>query len=187
MGLNNTNTLVSENKSTKQVFQSKYEMNNQSKFSKVSKTTLSRNNFQKKDEKQFSLNSKSQLFQTPVSRTYRESYLSNPKVDFIPQNPNFPNHTKKQTLKFPYEKGITPKRNIDHWLEGKGKMYQSSKFSNEQIHKAYEKYVNTSLNGSSSSKDSNIYIYISNPGNLSQKRRLLYHKLTMRRVWLVNI
>ena len=56
------------------------------------------------------------------------------------------------------EKGITSRKNIDHWLEGKGKIYQSNKYSKEQIHEAYEKYVNTSSNGSSSSKDSNILV-----------------------------
>ena len=37
-------------------------------------------------------------------------------------------------------------------------MYQSSKFSKEQIHEAYDKYANPSMNGSSSSKESNITV-----------------------------
>ncbi|CAI9293888.1 unnamed protein product [Lactuca saligna] len=53
---------------------------------------------------------------------------------------------------------MTSRKNIDHWLEGKGKMYQSNTYSKEQIHDAYEKYVNTSSSGRSSSKDSNISV-----------------------------
>ena len=79
-------------------------------------------------------------------------------VDFIPQKPNFPNSTKKQLPKVSFVKVISSRKNIDHWLEGKGKMSQSSKYSKEQIQEVYEKYVNTYSNGSSSSKDSNISI-----------------------------
>ena len=53
---------------------------------------------------------------------------------------------------------MSSRKNIDHWLEGKGKMYQLRKYSEEQIHEAYEKYVNSSSNGSSSSKDSNVSV-----------------------------
>ncbi|KAL7618630.1 hypothetical protein Lser_V15G03678 [Lactuca serriola] len=93
-----------------------------------------------------------------VNTSYVDSYVAKPKVDFVPQKPNFPNYTKKETMRTSREKGIASRKNIDHWLEGKGKIYQSNKYSKEQINEAYEKYVNTSSNGSSSSKDSNISV-----------------------------
>ena len=93
-----------------------------------------------------------------MNTSYAESFINKPKFYFISQKPNFPNNTKKQTLKASHAKGITSRKNIDHWLEGRGKVYQSSKFSEEQIKEAYEKYVNTSSNRRSSSKDLNISI-----------------------------
>ena len=49
-------------------------------------------------------------------------------------------------------------KNIDHWLDGKSKRFQSAKFSQEVIKEEYEKYLNESSNGSSSSQESNISI-----------------------------
>ena len=46
-------------------------------------------------------------------------------------------------------------KNLYHWLEGKGKQYQSWKFSQEEIMIAYEIYLNDLTSGSSSSKESN--------------------------------
>ncbi|XP_052621689.1 uncharacterized protein LOC128127279 [Lactuca sativa] len=48
--------------------------------------------------------------------------------------------------------------NLYHSLEGKGKIYQSGKFSQQQIKDAYEKYVNESSSGRSSSKDSTPFV-----------------------------
>ena len=45
-------------------------------------------------------------------------------------------------------------QNIDHWLKGKGKSYQTGKFSLQQIKNAPEMYLNEISNVSSSSKDS---------------------------------
>lgn len=53
--------------------------------------------------------------------------------------------------------------NIDHWLEGKGKIYQSAKYSQQQIKDAYEKYLNESSCGSSTSKETNLVVQKSRP------------------------
>ena len=47
---------------------------------------------------------------------------------------------------------------LDHWLEGKTKISQSGKFSQQQIKDACEKYVNESLSGSSSAKGSTPFV-----------------------------
>ena len=49
-------------------------------------------------------------------------------------------------------------------------MYQSSKFSKEQIHEAYDKYANPSTNGSSSSKESNILVKVWQPVTKAKRK-----------------
>ena len=74
-------------------------------------------------------------------------------MNFIPQKPNFSNPSTKQPSKVSYTKGCLEMNNTNHWLEGKGKSFQSGKYSHQQIKEAYEKYLNESSNGSFSSKD----------------------------------
>lgn len=143
---------MSESKSPKSIFKIK-----NSSFSKREQVYQPKTN-SKVEAKTTSKFSQRQHFKSTTDTSYAESYVSKPKIDFAPQKPNFPNLTKKQTMEASYEKGIASRKNIDHCLEGKGKIYQSSKYSKDQINEAYEKYVNTSSNGSSSSKDSTILV-----------------------------
>lgn len=69
--------------------------------------------------------------------------------------PHFPNSESKQKFKASLFKGRNNVKNINYWLEGKGKKYQQGKFSEEQIKYSYESYLNESQNGSSSSLESN--------------------------------
>lgn len=94
---------------------------------------------------------------TVFSKQYFEKLNVSAKryMEFKPKEPNFPNPSSKQKSKASYVKGKTDVKNISHWLEGKGKSFQPGKFSQEQIKHAYEKYLNESSNGSSSSKESN--------------------------------
>ncbi|XP_023752546.1 uncharacterized protein LOC111900907 [Lactuca sativa] len=85
--------------------------------------------------------------ETKIDTSYAESFVSKPKIDFVPLKPNFPNHTKKQTLKALHEKGITSRKNIDHWLKGIGKIYQPSKYSKDQINEAYENGCSCHMTG----------------------------------------
>ena len=85
-------------------------------------------------------------------------FCSNSNLDFVPQKPNFPNPSVQHPSKVLYTKGFSQAKNIDHWLEGKGRMYQSRNYSQQQIKDAYEKYVNTSSTGSLSSNDLNVSI-----------------------------
>ncbi|XP_052624916.1 uncharacterized protein LOC128132402 [Lactuca sativa] len=74
-------------------------------------------------------------------------------VNFTPKQPKFPKPAAKQFSKVSCVKGNSYVKNINHWLEGKEKSFQSTQFSQQQIKEAYEKYFNESSNGSSS-KDS---------------------------------
>ena len=57
---------------------------------------------------------------------------------FKPKNPHFPNLDSKQKMKTSFAKGRCDVKNVNHWLERKGKQYQSGKYSQEQIQSAYE-------------------------------------------------
>ena len=48
---------------------------------------------------------------------------------FKPTQPQFSNPVSKQQVKALFSKGKSDVKNINHWLEGKGKPYQSGKFS----------------------------------------------------------
>lgn len=61
---------------------------------------------------------------------------------FEPKNPHFQNHDSKQKMKASFAKGRSDVRNINHWFEGKGKQYQSGKYSQEEIQSTYEMYLN---------------------------------------------
>ena len=156
---------VFKEKSKSQIFEEKSASfsNKNSKVSNGIKSTIPRIFFQKKVGNQTS------KFQNKTS--YHESYLSKPKVDYVPNSAKCYNPLKKQADKVSYAKGITTKRNIDHWLEGKGKIYQSSKFSKEQIHEAYDKYANPSTNGSLSSKESNISVKVWQPVTRAKREK----------------
>ena len=45
------------------------------------------------------------------------------KVTFTPKQPNFPNPPTKQFSKVSYVKGNSNVKNINQWLEGKGKSF----------------------------------------------------------------
>lgn len=70
-------------------------------------------------------------------------------------NPHFTNPESKQKVKISFAKRWNDVKNTNHWLESKAKQYQSGKYSKEKIKIAYECYLNDSLNGSSSSLESN--------------------------------
>ena len=155
------NASFSKTQQSSQSNQTRSEINKQTKFSKVSETNKTRDFSKRSNSNQKVI--QRQSFKSKVDTSYAYSYVTKPKVDFVPQKPNFPNYTKKETMRTYREKGMTSRKNVDHWLEGKGKIYQSNKYSKEQIHEAYEKYVNTSSNSSSSSKDSNISVKVWRP------------------------
>ena len=62
---------------------------------------------------------------------------------------------QNQPLKASYIKGQSDINSLDHQLDNKGKIYQSRKYSQQQIKDAYEKYLDESSSGSSSQKESN--------------------------------
>ena len=74
---------------------------------------------------------------------------------FTPNQPSFRNPVSKQWIKALFVKGKSDAKNINHWLEGKGKSYQSGRFSQEEIKFAYESYLNMSQTKSSSSLEPN--------------------------------
>ena len=80
---------------------------------------------------------------------------SKTSAKFTPQKPNFLNPSAHKATKVSYTKGSYGVETINHWLEEKGKKYQSGKFSQYQIKKAYEQYSNDTSFGNSSSKESN--------------------------------
>lgn len=74
---------------------------------------------------------------------------------FKPKQLHIQNPDLKQKVKDSFVKGKTKMKNVNHWIDGKGKPYQSRKFSQEEIRYAYESYLNESQTGSSSSMESN--------------------------------
>ena len=64
--------------------------------------------------------------------------ISKTNSKFIPQKPNFPNPSAQKATKVSYTKGTSEVETMNHWLENNGKKYQSGKFSQHQINKAYE-------------------------------------------------
>ena len=81
-----------------------------------------------------------------------------PSAKFTPQKLNFPYPSTHKANKVSYTKGSSEVQTKNHWLEVKGKKYQLRKFSQNQIRKSYEQYLNDSSSGSSSSRESNIPI-----------------------------
>ena len=78
------------------------------------------------------------------------------KPKFSPKQPNFPNPSISKPTKVSYTKGKFDVCTINSWLEGQGKQYQNGKFSEQQIKTAFDKFVNKSTTGSSSSHDSQV-------------------------------
>ena len=78
------------------------------------------------------------------------------KTKFSPKQPNFPNPSISKPTKVSYTKRKYDVYTINNWLEGKGKQYQNGKFSEQQIKTAFDKFVNKSTTGSSSSHDSQV-------------------------------
>ena len=77
-------------------------------------------------------------------------------MKFSPKQPNFPNPSVSKPTKVSYTKGKSDVSTINHWFEGKGKKYQSGKFSEEQIKSAFDKYTNNSSTESTSSNNSQV-------------------------------
>ena len=50
-------------------------------------------------------------------------------VIFQPRQPHFPNPSSKKPSNASFSKGINDVKNINHWLEGKCKVFQTGKFS----------------------------------------------------------
>ena len=78
------------------------------------------------------------------------------KPKFLPKQPKFPNSSISKPTKVLYTKGKSDVYTINNWLEGQGKQYQNGKFSKQQIKTAFDKFVNESSTGSSSSHDSQV-------------------------------
>ena len=76
--------------------------------------------------------------------------------NFHPNNQIFPNPSITKPTKVSYTKGKSDVYTINNWLEGQGKQYQNGKFSKQQIKTAFDKFVNESSTGSSSSHDSQV-------------------------------
>ena len=77
-------------------------------------------------------------------------------MKFSPKQPNFPNPSDSKPTKVSYTKGKSDVYTINNWLEGQGKQYQNGKSSKQQIKIAFDKFVNESSIGSSSSHDSQV-------------------------------
>ena len=91
-------------------------------------------------------------------------------MKFSPKQPNFPNPSISKPTKVSYTKGKSDVSTINHWFEGKGKKYQSGKFSEEQIKSAFDKFTN---NSSIESTSSQIRKFRFKNGNQLSKMRML--------------
>lgn len=60
----------------------------------------------------------------------------------------------KQKSKVSFVKRKNDKKNFNNWLEGNGREFQSTNYSQAQVQEVYENYLNESLNGSTSSQES---------------------------------
>ncbi|XP_052627545.1 uncharacterized protein LOC128134134 [Lactuca sativa] len=85
------NASFSKYQKSSQSNQTRSERNKQTKFSKVSETNKTR-----EFSKRSNINQKviqRQSFKSKVDTSYAYSYVTKPKVDYVPQKPNFPNYT----------------------------------------------------------------------------------------------
>ena len=96
----------------------------QNRFSKQNSFTQQLPNFQNRFSLKIGVHSN-------VSNQKFENDRTKPNVKFTPQKPNFPNPSVNKPSKVSYIKGHSDMNNLDHWLEGKGKIYQSGKFSQQ--------------------------------------------------------
>ena len=77
-------------------------------------------------------------------------------MKFSPKQPNFPNPSVSKPTKVSYTKGKSDVSTINRWFEGKGRKYQSGKFSEQQIKNPFDKFANNSSTASSTSHNSQV-------------------------------